>query len=215
MHRRSKAIDTGRRCPACGSPHTLRPSVFEPDGHRTCYDCGYWWHDAPESVLPDREASNTQPKEERERRDMTFTPPPSYDDSGARMEEYINRHVIIEPVQKREVETKFRDDKTGMAKVASCWEVIVWTANEARDGLDPHTNIRVFNRSLVAALDVAHRSGQPVAGLLKMGSGNRKFELVEGRYDQMELLGQLWSSFDQGAQRAIAATPSRDEEPLF
>ena len=149
---------------------------------------------------------------------MTFAPLPSYDDSDARMEEFINRHVVIEPLQKREVETRFRNEKNGTAKVASCWEVIVWTASETSDGLDPHTNIRVFNRSLIAALDVAHRSGQPVAGLLKMGSGNRKFELVEGRPDQMATLEKRWSHFDQGAKAstiaAVAAAEPPDEEPF-
>ena len=58
---------TSTRCPHCTSPHVLAPSALDRDGHFICLDCGEWWHQ-PESVLPEREASNTQPKEkEREK----------------------------------------------------------------------------------------------------------------------------------------------------
>ena len=148
---------------------------------------------------------------------MPFSKPPNYDEQQGRIDDFINRHVIVEPISRKTVETKFKDD-AGNAKEADCWEVIVWTPEG--DALEPHDGMLVFQRALVGALDIAHKTGNPVAGLLVRGKGQMKYQLVDGRPEDMALLGKLWEALAAGGgdhkPRKPATVPAtgEDEEPF-
>lgn len=121
---------------------------------------------------------------------MPFSPLPDYSsEQRANMTDFVNMHVVIEPVERGEVETKFKDDN-GSPKVAAYWGCIVWTVEN--ETLVPHSGVNVFNVALRQALDVAYRAGIPVAGRLVVGHGQRKYELVPGDPATMALLEKLW-----------------------
>lgn len=145
---------------------------------------------------------------------MPFSPPPNYDTSErANMTDFINMHVIVEPVARGEVETKFQDDD-GSPKVAAYWGCIVWVVED--DKLVPHPGVNVFNAALRQALDVAYRAGNPVAGRLVAGKGQRKYELVAGKPDVMAVLEKLWEQLPS-SQAAPADEPDdeADDDPPF
>lgn len=144
---------------------------------------------------------------------MPFSPPPKYDETDrANMTDFINQYIVIEPVERGEVETRYKNDN-GSAKVAAYWGCIVWTAED--DKLVPHSGVNVFNAALRQALDVAYRSGTPVAGRLVAGKGSRKYELVEGKPDQMALLEKLWDRQQKFSAPAPNPKPVADDDEPF
>ena len=144
---------------------------------------------------------------------MPFSPPPKYDETDrANMTDFINQYIVIEPVERGEVETRYKNDN-GSAKVAAYWGCIVWTAED--DKLVPHSGVNVFNSALRQALDVAYRSGAPIAGRLVAGKGQRKYELVEGKPDMMALLEKLWDQQQKFPAPAPNPKPVADDDEPF
>jgi hypothetical protein len=106
------------------------------------------------------------------------------------MTDFVNMHVVIEPVERGEVETTKFKNEDGSPKVAAYWSCIVWTVEN--ETLVPHSGVNVFTAVVRQALDVAYRAGAPIAGRLVVGRGQYKYELVPGDPATMALLEQLW-----------------------
>lgn len=152
---------------------------------------------------------------------MPFTPPPDYEGERANLTDFVNTYVVIEPLERGETTTRFKDDD-GNPKIAQYWSTIVWTVSDNGDMLVPHTGINVFSKPLRDALDVAYRAGNPVAGRLVAGKGQRKVELTPGTPDKMAELEKLWDTSQhlppppvtRSTPVATAADDAEDEEPF-
>lgn len=74
------------------------------------------------------------------------------------------------------------------------WDCIVWQLSPETNELIPFSGVRIFNTKIVSALDLAYKTGRPIAGHVHAGGANGQATVVEADGSPtMELLEKLWS----------------------
>jgi hypothetical protein len=117
---------------------------------------------------------------------MPFTQPPDFENATG-WSSFVGKYAIVEPQHKEyQIQTKFGTQ--------DAYDCIVWELIPGTNTLNPTSGVRIFNQRLVNALDVAYKTGQPLAGFVRKGGSNGNTTIIESDGSPtMTLLEKLWA----------------------